>query len=177
LTVADVPGLLEGAHEGVGLGDEFLAHLERARLLVHVIDVTEPAEARFAAIDRELHGYGAGLVDRPQIVVLNKVDLLDESPEFRTDDARVLAVVPLSAATGTGVAELERALFELVPRAAPEPAAEEELVDFMVYRPRPDRRRPFRLFRTDQGFRVRGQATEDELRAAGVKPGDQVEYE
>src|SRR6476619_387200 len=61
LTVADVPGLLEGAHEGVGLGDEFLAHLERARLFLHVIDATEPVAGRFATIDRELHGYGAGL--------------------------------------------------------------------------------------------------------------------
>src|SRR5215211_944674 len=65
LTVADVPGLLEGASEGVGLGDEFLAHLERARLFLHVIEVTEDVEARFRAIDRELTAYGAGLVERP----------------------------------------------------------------------------------------------------------------
>src|SRR5947208_2719342 len=64
LTVADVPGLIEGASEGVGLGHEFLAHLERARLLLHVIDVTEDIHARFAAIDRELAQYGAGLADR-----------------------------------------------------------------------------------------------------------------
>src|ERR687885_639745 len=72
LTVADVPGLIEGASEGVGLGHEFLAHLERARLLVHVIDVTEDVEERFAAIARELERYGAGLDALPQIVVLNK---------------------------------------------------------------------------------------------------------
>ncbi len=176
LTVADVPGLLEGAHEGVGLGDEFLAHLERARLLLHVIDATEEVAERFATIDRELHGYGAGLAERPQIVVLNKVDLLDEPPSFETDDPRVLAVLPLSAATGAGVDDLMRALFELVPDA-PEPRAAEEAADFLVYRPRPERRRPFRLFRTDAGYRVRGQATEDELRAAGVRPGDPVEFE
>src|SRR5215208_3037389 len=67
LTVADVPGLIEGASEGVGLGHEFLAHLERARLLVHVVDVTEPIEERFGQIDRELERYGAGLAERPQI--------------------------------------------------------------------------------------------------------------
>jgi GTPase len=177
LTVADVPGLLEGAHEGVGLGDEFLAHLERARLFVHVIDATEDAAARFAAIDHELHGYGAGLPDRPQIVVLNKIDLLDEPPSFGVDDKRVLTVLPVSAATGAGVEELRRALFGLVPEAPPPPAAAEEVADFLVYRPRPDRRRPFRLFRTDAGYRVRGEATEDELRAAGVRPGDAVEFE
>ena len=177
LTVADVPGLLEGAHEGVGLGDEFLAHLERARLFLHVIDATEPVAERFATIDRELHGYGAALDERPQIVVLNKIDLLDELPVFETGDPRVLAVLPVSAATGAGVEELKRGLFELVPEAAREAAQDEELADFLVYRPRPERRRPFRLFRTDRGYRVRGEATEQELRAAGVRPGDAVEFE
>jgi GTPase len=177
LTVADVPGLLEGAHDGVGLGDEFLAHLERARLLLHVIDATEPVEERFRAIDRELHGYGASLDERPQIVVLNKVDLVDDPPALGVDDPRVLAVLPVSAATGAGIDELRRGLFELVPEGTPEPAADEEIADFLVYRPRPERRRPFRLFRTDRGYRVRGDATEEELRAAGVKPGDAVEYE
>jgi GTPase len=177
LTVADVPGLLEGAHEGVGLGDEFLAHLERARLLLHVIDATEPVTARFAAINRELHGYGAGLDERPQIVVLNKLDLVEEPPVFEVEDPRILATFAVSAATGAGMDELKRALFELVPEAAPETAVEEEVADFLVYRPRPERRRPFRLFRTDRGYRVRGEATEQELRAAGVKPGDAVEFE
>ena len=177
LTIADVPGLLEGAHEGVGLGDEFLAHLERARLFLHVIDATEDAAERFATIDRELQGYGAGLAERAQIVVLNKLDLLDEQPGFDVDDPRVLAVIPVSAATGAGVVELERALFELVQDAPPESAPAEEIADFLVYRPRPERRRSFRLFRTDGGYRVRGQATEDELRAAGVRPEDPVEFE
>jgi GTP-binding protein len=177
LTVADVPGLLEGAHEGVGLGDEFLAHLERARVFLHVIDSTEDAAERFATIDHELRGYGAGLAERPQIVVLNKVDLLDAPPAFVLDDARVLATFPVSAATGAGVEELRRALFELVPEASPEPTSDGEVAEFLVYRPRPQRRRAFRLFRTDGGYRVRGEATEDELRAAGVKPGDPVEFE
>ena len=177
LTIADVPGLLEGAHEGVGLGDEFLAHLERARLFLHVIDATEDAAERFATIDRELQGYGAGLAERAQVVVLNKLDLLDEQPGFDVDDPRVLAVIPVSAATGAGVVELERALFELVPDAPPGSAPAEDIADFLVYRPRPERRRSFRLFRTDGGYRVRGQATEDELRAAGVRPEDPVEFE
>jgi len=82
LTVADVPGLIEGASEGVGLGHEFLAHLERARLLVHVIDASEDAAERFVAINRELEHYGAGLESLPQVVVLNKIDLLSEAPAF-----------------------------------------------------------------------------------------------
>src|SRR6059058_1705626 len=77
LVVADVPGLIERAAQGAGLGHEFLAHLERARLLVHVIDAAagDPAD-QFRAIDGELAEYGAGLELRPQVVVLNKVDLL-----------------------------------------------------------------------------------------------------
>src|SRR5204862_147425 len=82
-----------GASEGVGLGHEFLAHLERARLLVHVIDVSEgdPAEL-FAPIDRELAAYGAGLDALPQVVVLNKIDLVPEPPELGVEDERIQAV-------------------------------------------------------------------------------------
>jgi GTP-binding protein len=180
LIVADVPGLIEGASEGVGLGHEFLAHLERARLLVHVIDASEgDAEERFATIDRELGAYGAGLDALPQIVVLNKIDIAPEA-ELTTDDPRVLRVVRTSAATGEGIDDLNRALFELCP-AAPEPteAAQDGLVDYLVYRPRPDRA-AYRIFRTDRGFRVVGSLPEREeleeaLRAAGAKAGAEVE--
>jgi GTP-binding protein len=90
LTVVDVPGLLEGASEGVGLGHEFLAHLERARILLHTLDASlelEEARAGFATIYAELVAHGHGLADRPRLVVLNKVDLLP--PEER--EARVKA--------------------------------------------------------------------------------------
>ena len=177
LTVADVPGLLEGASEGVGLGDEFLAHLERARLFLHVIEAQEDVEARFHAIDRELAAYGAGLAERAQIVVLNKADLLPEPPTFTVDDPRVVGVVVTSAATGQGIAELKRMLFERIPEHAPAPSGDQELADFLVYRPRPPRHRPFRIFRTPGGYRVRGEASEEELRAAGVKPDAVVEFE
>src|SRR5207247_11023011 len=106
LTVADVPGLIEGASEGVGLGHEFLAHLERARLLVHVIDAAAgDAAEQFRQIDRELAEYGAELDERRQIVVLNKTDLLLRSPSLRLDDRRIVGVFALSAARGKGGAE------------------------------------------------------------------------
>jgi GTP-binding protein len=176
LTVADVPGLLEGAHEGVGLGDEFLAHLERARLLLHVIEgPADDVDGRFATIDEELRAYGAGLADRPQIVVLNKSDLGPAS--FETDDPRVVAVVHTSAASGEGVGELKRLLFQTVPESPGPAAQDEKLADFLVYRPTGPRRRPFRIFRTDGGYRVRGDAPEEALRAAGVGPDDEIEYE
>jgi GTP-binding protein len=180
LTVADVPGLLEGASEGVGLGDEFLAHLERARLLIHVIEAHEDVEERFHAIDRELAAYGAGLAERPQVVVLSKSDLLTEAPGVQLDDPRVLAVIATSAVTGTGIEELKRALFERIPERTPEgTAVAAELADFLVYRPRPrGRRRPFRILRTDEGYRVSGAASEEEareaLRAAGLPPQELV---
>ena len=181
LTVADVPGLIEGASEGIGLGHEFLAHLERARLLVHVIEASEgdPAE-RFATIDRELGAYGAGLDRLPQIVVVNKVDIARDAA-FSTDDPRVLRVVRTSAATGEGIDDLKRALFELCPAAPqPEVPAEDGLVDFLVYRPRPEGRGAYRIFRTDRGYRVVGtpperDALEEALRAVGAKTGAEVE--
>jgi len=183
LTVADVPGLLEGASEGVGLGDEFLAHLERARLFLHVIDSTEEPHARFTAIDRELVAYGAGLAERPQVIVLNKLDLVDCPPTFGSDDPRVVGVVSVSAATGEGIDVLKRTLFESVPDAVPVPAARpEELADFLVYHPQPPRRRGLRIFRADGAFRVSGageatladEALREALRAAGARPGDPV---
>ncbi len=182
LTVADVPGLIEGASEGVGLGHEFLAHLERARLLLHVIDVSEDdVPERFATINRELAAYGAGLEERPQAVVLNKIDLRPDTPALDVRDERVVRVFRLSCATGAGVDELRRALFELCPPQAPESTADEDgLVDFLVYRPRPSGRR-FRILRTDRGFRISGEPPTDEdelaaaLKAAGARRGDEVE--
>jgi GTPase len=183
LTVADVPGLIEGASEGVGLGHEFLAHLERARLLLHVIDASEAdAEDRWRTIDAELAAYGAGLDARPQVIVLNKIDLMPDPPQFDLEDPRILRVVRVSAATGAGIDDLKRALFELVPalRAPVTPLADDaELVDFLVYRPQPARR-AFRVFRTDRGFRVMGRAPDPAeleaiLKAAGVREGDEVE--
>src|SRR5919197_1663156 len=136
LTVADVPGLIEGASEGVGLGHEFLAHLERANLLLHVIDTSEDdAAARFATIDAELAAYGAGLESRPQAIVLNKIDLRPDPPEFDVRDERIVRVFRVSCATGAGVDELKRALFELCPPQAPAEVAD-GMVDFLVYPPR-----------------------------------------
>src|ERR671925_491612 len=99
LTVADVPGLIEGASEGVGLGHEFLAHLERAKLLVHVIDAAgDDADDRWHTIDRELAEYGAGLDQRPQAVVLNKIDLRADPPPFSVADDRIVRVFRVSCA-------------------------------------------------------------------------------
>lgn len=111
--VADIPGLIEGASEGQGLGHEFLKHVERTRLLVHVVDMSglemDPMEA-FTVINRELGQYNERLSDKPQIVAANKLDL----PEGRENYERLkpilekggFQVIPLSAATGEGIQEL-----------------------------------------------------------------------
>ena len=180
LTVADVPGLIEGASEGVGLGHAFLAHLERAHLLVHVIDAAEEdLLGRFRTIEDELTRYGAGLEERPQVVVLNKIDLLAQAPAFELDDPRVVGVYPLSCATGEGIDAFKRSLFELCPDVEPSADAARELPEFLEYKPRPAGP-AFRIHRTERGFRVVGtppasEELERALAAAGVRRGAEVE--
>jgi GTP-binding protein len=178
LVVADVPGLIEGASDGVGLGHEFLAHLERARSLVHVIDASKPPDEQWLAIDAELSAYGAGLDELPQIVVLNKIDL-EPDPAFGIEDERIIAVFRVSCATGEGIDDLRKALFTLVPEPLEAAPGEQELPEFLVYRPEP-KVRPWSLLRTEDGFRVIGTPPgEDELaralREAGARRGAAVE--
>jgi GTPase len=178
LVVADVPGLIEGASEGSGLGHEFLAHLERARTLIHVIDASKEVAEQWRTIDAELGAYGAGLDERPQIVVLNKIDL-EPDAGFTIEDPRVTGVFRLSCATGEGVEEFRRRLFTLVPEPDDEERGEDDLADFLVYRPKP-KTRQWRLLRTESGFRVLGPPPPEEeleraLRAAGAKEGATVE--
>jgi len=184
LTVADVPGLIEGAADGAGLGHEFLAHLERAQLLVHVIDAAseEDLEERFRTIDRELHEYGAGLDERPQMVVLNKIDLLTEPPQLAIDDPRIVRVLPVSTVTGEGIDRLRNALFELCPAEAPMTAHDDDdaLPEYLEYMPRPRAGPRFRILRTDRGYRVVGtppstEELEDALRRTGIKHGAEVD--
>ena len=181
LTVADVPGLIEGAAEGAGLGHQFLAHLERARLLVHVLDASEPdLEERFRTIDSELAEYGAGLDDRPQLVVLNKIDLLQGVPPFEVTDERIARVVATSCATGAGIGELRNALFDLCPAEPPAVGGNDAVPEFLDYTPRARRGPRFRILRTDRGYRVVGtpppaEELEAALRGLGIKRGTQVE--
>ena len=113
--LADIPGLIEGAHEGVGLGDRFLGHVERCAVLLHLIDATleDPAEA-YAIIRGEVEAYGAGLEDKPEIVALSKADAVpkDELKKKARGLKRKAGTAPLivSAASGEGVRELLRAL-------------------------------------------------------------------
>ena len=181
LVVADVPGLIEGASEGIGLGHEFLAHLERARVLLHAIDSSEgDADDRWRTIDAELAAYGAGLDERQQIVVLNKTDLSPDPPAFGIEDERIIRVFRVSAATGAGIEELRRALFELVPQEEVVPALEQaELVDYPRLPAASRRAARSACSGPRRGFRVTGKPPEPEqleaiLKAAGAREGDEV---
>ncbi|ACL59591.1 GTPase ObgE [Methylobacterium nodulans] len=125
--LADIPGLIEGAHEGVGLGDRFLAHVERCRVLLHLVDGTsEDAGAAYQLVRTELDAYGHGLAEKPEIVALSKADILD--PETlaaqvaRLEEAAGRPPLVLSAATRQGVPEALRALMAAMDAASAEEA-------------------------------------------------------
>ena len=112
-TIVDIPGLIEGAHEGRGLGDRFLRHVERARLLLHLIDISgiegrDPLDD-YEKINRELRAFSPQLSERPQIVAGNKIDLIDAKEVEAVVErfaARKVELIPISAVTGAGVREL-----------------------------------------------------------------------
>jgi GTP-binding protein len=117
--LADIPGLIEGAHEGVGLGDRFLGHVERCRVLLHLVDGTqEHAGEAYKTVRAELEAYGGGLAEKEEVVVLTKADALD--PETRKQQLarlkRVAKKTPLimSAHSGEGVPEALRALLTII---------------------------------------------------------------
>ncbi|MEC3860478.1 GTPase ObgE [Mesobacterium sp. TK19101] len=113
--VADIPGLIEGAHEGRGLGDLFLGHVERCAVLLHLVDgISGTLLDDFQTIVDEIEAYGAGLADKPRIVVLNKIDALDEEERsFLRDELQAVAgckVMLMSGASGEGLTQVLRAL-------------------------------------------------------------------
>jgi GTP-binding protein len=174
LVLADIPGLIEGAHEGAGLGHDFLAHVERTRLLVHVLDLapttasgggahsSDPAE-NHATIERELAAHDARLAALPRILALSKADLVTPEEAAHAAEAwreRLGEDVPVlltSSATGAGLDDLRRALLERVPLA---PAAEAPQVDGLAEHQvfRPAATRGFQVERVDERrFRVVGE--------------------
>lgn len=162
--VADIPGLIEGAHLGAGLGLEFLRHIRRTRLLVHVLDGASDDPVRdWEVVNREMDAYGGGLGEKPQVVALNKIDL----PEARAAAGKVaerlssrgVEVFAISAATGEGVRELVQrvaALLREMPAVAPAPAAE----GLRVYRLEAAPESALVVEREGEAFRVKGKAAE-----------------
>jgi GTP-binding protein len=172
LVLADIPGLIEGAAEGAGLGHEFLAHVERCRLLVHVADVAgDDPVAGYATVRSELGRHGEHLAELPELVVLSKRDLLpNEEVERRLGEWRdrlggsVLWVLAVSAVTGAGLDELRRAIFDAVPpEAARRPDVQRRTsrgfeAEHRVYTP--GGVGGFEIEREDGAFRVTGRGIE-----------------
>jgi GTPase len=145
LVIADIPGLIEGAHEGAGLGHDFLAHVERTRLLVHVLDLapldgSDPL-ANHGVIENELAEHDPRLAELPRILALSKADLVpeeDAATAMREWEERLgVPVVVTSSATGAGLDVLGRELLRRVPIAEPaeDGAGEDEVAAFQVFRP------------------------------------------
>jgi len=120
--LADIPGLIEGAHEGVGLGDRFLGHVERCRVLLHLVDGTlAHAGAAYKTVREELSAYGHALADKPEIVALTKADALDP-PAIKQQLARLQRAAKkkpfvVSAVSGDGVADVLGAVFAVIEQA------------------------------------------------------------
>jgi GTP-binding protein len=170
LVIADIPGLIEGASGGAGLGHEFLAHVERTRLLVHVLDLapldgSEPLE-NHRVIEAELAEHDPRLSQLPRILALSKADLVPPEAagaavaewQARLPDVPVLVT---SSATGQGLDDLRREMLQRVPvaEAAPESAGEDDMAEYQVFRPAA--RRAFEVERIAEGeFRVAGEAVD-----------------
>jgi GTP-binding protein len=198
--MVDVPGLVEGAHEGTGLGDLFLKHVERTRILLHLLDGSKPLPEILAdkeIIDAELHAWNPRLIDKPMLVVLNKLDLpsaRESLPELRLRFPQLHAI---SGATHAGVRELMLDVWRAIESAPmPEIIAQEpvriELRDpdafsiergdggeFVVTGERIERLAAMTDFDTDEGMarfeRVLGKmGVEKRLAELGARPGDTV---
>lgn len=129
--MADIPGLIEGAAEGAGIGDRFLGHVERCRVLLHLVDATgEDPVAAWRTVREELKEYGAGLADKPEIVALNKADLLDkelmDAIGGELAEATGGTVLPLSGATGDGLEAVLDQVIEALGSPQPEQDANAE---------------------------------------------------
>ncbi len=202
LVLADIPGLIEGAHRGAGLGDAFLRHIQRTRVLIHLLDgLSEDPISDFSQINSEMALFDKHLAEKTQVVALNKIDLPDVRerwPKIKKELQKRGVEEPLavSAVTGEGVRDLLWKAVQAL-REAPEPEVEEKIP---TYRPEEDPRE-FRLEAVEDGWRVFGAAIEraaemtyweydgsvrrfqrlmnalgieDALREAGVEEGDTV---
>ncbi len=160
LVLADIPGLIEGAHEGVGLGDSFLRHIQRTRVLIHVLDgLSEDPISDFTQINSEMALFDENLPDKPQIVALNKMDLPEVAEKWpivqKELKKRGFESLAVSAVAQTNLDKLLWRAYQML-QTAPQPEVEEALP---VYRPQVDPE-AFTIEKTDDGWRIFGQAIE-----------------
>jgi len=183
LVIADIPGLIEGASAGAGLGHEFLAHVERCRLLVHVLDLkpldgSDPQE-NFETVEAELREHGHGLATLPRLLALSKADLVPPEEAAaaveRWRDRLGVEVMATSAVTGQGLEELANAIFRDVPPEERVEDSAETPATHRVYRP--GRGDAYRVERTGPGaFRVEGERIERLIARHDVDNDEALRY-
>jgi len=180
--LADLPGLIEGAHQGVGLGHQFLRHVERTRLLIHVLDMAgsegrDPYED-YLQINQELKLYNIKLEEKPQIVAANKMDLPEAAEHLERFRKRVpdVQVYPISAATKQGVRELMLAAAKLLETIPKKPLLEEvpEVEERVIFRAAPEPL-PFRITRDNEVFVVEGEKIEKLVRMTNLNSYDAIQ--
>jgi GTPase len=189
--IADIPGLIEGASAGAGLGHDFLAHVERTRLLVHVLDLapvdgSDPRD-NYATVERELELHNPRLAVLPRVLALSKADLVDEAAREAAREAWVARVGPdtpvivTSSATGLGVDELAAEFVRRVPAESPEPApdargvAVDDLAEHRVFRPAAQR--AYQVAKIgDRVYRVTGQGIERLVARYDLDNADALAY-
>ncbi|MEW6094521.1 MAG: GTPase ObgE [Chloroflexota bacterium] len=173
VVLADIPGLIEGASHGAGLGFDFLRHVSRTRVLIHLLDGLSPDPlADYAQINAEMALFDPRLREKPQVVAVNKADQPEVQERWKTLKSKFkkqkVEVVLVSALARTGVREL---LLEAAACLAETPTLEEAALPLPVYRPTEDDPRDFKIVREADGWRIQSKAIE---RAAEMTPWDQT---
>mgnify|MGYP001016189719 FL=1 len=179
--IADIPGLIEGAHEGVGLGHDFLKHVERTKLLIHVVDIAaldgrEPVDD-FYVINRELEKYNPELSKRPQIVAANKIDALFDPTKLNEFISKMneqnYKVFPISAGTGQGIKELINYTYEQV-KTLPEPVIYGIAPKEILYKE--EEAEPYTIVVEDDIYIVDGPWIRNILRGINFSDGESLQY-
>lgn len=165
--VADLPGLIEGASLGEGLGDQFLKHIERTRVIAHVIDMggTEgrcPYED-YIKINKELKEFNPKILEKPQIVIANKMDMPDAEKNLEEFKKKVDNVYPVKAITGEGLKEVIEKLSEMLDKIAKQPLYEEEKFESHVLY-KFSLKEPFTITKEEDAYVIKGEVVEKLLR-------------
>ncbi len=160
LVFADIPGLIEGAHQGKGLGGEFLRHIERTKLLIHLIDSCgygqKDAYATFLAVNKELEQYSPQIAFKKQIIALNKIDLPDSVESLKSFKRHRKKVFPISAVTGKGIKELLAEVFKESARIKPV-LIQDDVAKPVYYKYTP----AFEVHKSEEGFVITGRKVTD----------------
>ncbi|WP_339059907.1 GTPase ObgE [Tepidibacillus marianensis] len=181
--MADLPGLIEGAHLGAGLGHQFLRHIERTRIILHVVDMAG-SEGRdpyddWVKINQELEQYNLRLLERPQLIVANKMDLPEAQENltiFREKVGDQYKIYPISAVTGEGIKELLFATADLLDTLPTEPLIEEvEIEERKIYKSEPKKEDEFTVFKENEIFVIEGEKIEKLFKMTNFTQYDSVQ--